>query len=366
MPMETWSDLPVRDRFRIKFYLDTNILAYLVDNTYSGLTQTINYLKNSEFADLVSSKYVIFEFVGIRKREHYLQKVLDKSKSSVSERVNISSLLKYKDNFNAPEVKFEDVQADIKTTVETELQNITTNFGIDYSANILHDSLLSPTFDINLSSKVSKEDSLVLTSAVWTDATTKESFVVLASNDQQFFESYDTSLLNPVFTSHGLTPPVIEHLRDIKLLSGTKVNLTDSNDDAILTTFLPSKLTELILAKNKSLYLGKTFPPAGAGFPTDAICFKLQPNTPLNNNIYLTIIGKNLDLIYSVKCPVTDFFNNSPTPIATYPFTNAAEVNIAFTPKDDATGTPLSLDAAIINRLREEGNLIFINPDGID
>lgn len=363
--MEPWSDLPVRSRFRIKFYLDTNILAYLVDNTYSGLTQTINYLKDSEFADLVSSKYVIFEFVGIRKREHYLQKVLDKSKSSVSGRVNLSSLLKYKDNFNAPEVKFEDVQADIKNTVEAELQSITNNFGIDYSANILHDSLLNPTFDINLSSKISKEDSLVLSSAVWADSTTKESFVVLASNDQQFFESYEPSLLNPVFSSHGLTPPVIEHLKDIKLASGTKVNLTDSNDDAKLITFLPSKLAALILAKNQSLFLGKTFPPAGVGFPADAICFKLQPNTELNNNIYLTIIGKNLDFIYSVKCPVVDFFYNSPTPIAIYPFTNAAEVNVAFTPKDNATGTPLSLNAAIINRLREEGNLIFINPDGI-
>jgi hypothetical protein len=363
--MEPWSDLPVRSRFRIKFYLDTNILAYLVDNTYSGLTQTINYLKDSEFADLVSSKYVIFEFVGIRKREHYLQKVLDKSKSGVSGRVNISSLLKYKDNFNAPEVKFEDVQADIKTTIEAELESITNNFGIDYSANILHDSLLNPTFDINLSSKVSKEDSLVLTSSVWTDATTKESFVVLASNDQQFFESYEPSLLNPVFASHGLTPPLIEHLRDIKLGSGTKVNLTDSNDDAKLTTFLPSKLIALILAKNQSLFLGETFLPAGAGFPTDAICFKLQPNTLLKNNIYLTIIGKNLEFIYSVKCPVADFFYNSLTPIATYPFTNATEVNVAFTPKDNATGTLLSLDAAIISRLREDGNLIFINPDGM-
>ena len=174
--MEPWSDLPVRERFRIKFYLDTNILSYLVDNTYSGLTLTMNYLKNSEFADLVSSKYVIFEFVGIRKREHYLQKVLQKSTSAAG-KVNISSLLKYKDNFNAPEVKFEDVQADIKLAVETEVQDITTNFGIDYSANILHDTLLNPTFEINLSSRVSKEDSLVLTSAVWSDATTKEEYV---------------------------------------------------------------------------------------------------------------------------------------------------------------------------------------------
>ncbi len=361
--METWSDLPVREQFRIKFYLDTNILAYLVDNTYSGLTLTMDYLKNSEFADLVSSKYVIFEFVGIRKREHYLQKVLQKSTSAAG-KVNISSLLKYKDNFNAPEVKFEDVQADIKLAVETEVQDITTNFGIDHSANILHDTLLNPTFDINLSSRVSKEDSLVLTSAVWSDAGTKEEYVLIASNDQQFIESYDAVSLNPVFAKHSLTPPIVEHLRDIKLQAGTKVNLTDATDDVHLPTFLPTKLKELIIGKNKSLLLGKTVPCGnGVGFPTDVVCFSLNPNTPLSNNVYLTIIGSDLDFIYSTKLPIASFWNQ--TEITAYPFQDAVATNISFRPMEDIEGTPTPIPVNIVNRLRETGNLVFINPDGI-
>lgn len=361
--METWSDLPVRERFRIKFYLDTNILSYLVDNTYSGLTWTMDYLKNSEFADLVSSKYVIFEFVGIRKREHYLQKVLQKSTSAAG-KVNISSLLRYKDNFNAPEVKFEDVLADIKLTVETEVEDIITKFGIDYSVNILHDNLLSPTFEINLSSRVSKEDSLVLTSAVWSDATIKEKYVLIASNDQQFIESYDTVLLNPVFAKHGLTPPIVEHLRDIKLQAGTKVNLTDATDDDQLPTFFPSKLKELIISKNKSLFLGKTVPCGnGAGFPTDLVCFSLNPDTTLSNDIYLTIIGRELDFIYSTKLPILSFWNQ--TEITVYPFQDASAINISFRPMDNSTSGTLPLPEATINRLRETGNLIFINPDGI-
>jgi len=361
--MEKWSDLPVRERFRIKFYLDTNILSYLVDNTYSGLTFTIDYLNNSEFADLVSSKYVIFEFVGIRKREHYLQKVLEKSKS-VAGKVNISSLLKYKDNFNAPEVKFEDVKAEIKLAVEKELKDITTNFGIDYSANILHDTLLSPTFEINLTSKISKEDSLVLISAVWSDTTTKEKYVLIASNDQQFIDSYDTDSLNPIFDRHGLTPPMVEHLRDIKLSSGTKVNLTDVADDAQLPIFLPTKLKELIIKRNESLFLGKTIHCGnGAGFPTNVVCFNLPANTDLNNNLYLTIIGKDLDFIYSTKLPVTDFFDQ--VSIAKYPLRKEEETSISFRPMENIDGTPSPIDADIVNRLRETGNLIFINPDGM-
>lgn len=361
--METWSDLPVRERFRIKFYLDTNILAYLVDKTYTGLTTTMDYLKNSEFADLVSSKYVIFEFVGIRKKEHYLQKVLQKSTSAAG-KVNISSLLKYKDRFDAPEVKFEDVQADIKLAVETEVRDITNNFGIDYNANMLHDTLLNPTFEITLSSKISREDSLVLTSAVWSDTTTKEEFVLIASNDQDFFKSYDAASLYPVFAKHGLTPPIVEYLRDIKLQGGTKVDLTATIDDVKLPTFLPTKLKELIIEKNKALFLGKTIHCGnGVGFPTNVVCFNLPENTDLNNNLYLTIIGQGLDFIYSTKLPVTDFFDQ--VSIANYPLRKAVTTDISFRPMEDIEGVPIPIPANIVTRLRETGNLVFINPDGI-
>lgn len=363
MPMEKWSDLPVRERFRIKFYLDTNILSYLIDNTYSGLTFTIDYLKNSEFVDLVSSKYVIFEFVGIRKREHYLQKVLQKSTSTSSGKVNLSSLLKYKDKFSASEVKFEDVQADIKLAVETEVQDITNNFGIEFNANILHDSLLNPTFEVNLSSRISREDSLVLISAVWSDLATKEDFVLIASNDQDFIESYNEVSLNQVFTNHGLTPPLVEHLRDIRINGGSKVNLTEAKDDIKLPNFLPTKLNELIIEKNKALFLGKTIHCGnGAGFPTNVVCFNLPENTELNTNLYLTIIGKDLDFIYSTKLPVTDFFDQ--VSIANYPLRKSVPTNISFKPMEDIGGVPTPIPLDIVRRLRETGNLIFINPDG--
>jgi hypothetical protein len=362
--MEAWSDLPVREPFRIKFYLDTNILSYLVDNTYSGLTLMMTYLKNSEFADLVSSKYVIFEFVGIRKREHYLQKVLQKSTSAVG-KVNISSLLKYKDRFNAPEVKFEDVQPDIKHAVETEVHEITDNFGIDYNTNILHDTLLFPTFEINLSSRLSREDSLVLTSAVWIDSTRKEKFVLIASNDQDFFDSYDENLLRPIFAKHGLTPPIVEHLKDLKLQNSTKVDLTMASDDVKLTSFLPSKLKELIIERNKTIFLGKTIHCGnGVGFPTNVVCFNLLANTELRNNIYLTIIGKDLDFIYSTKLPVAGFYDQ--VSIENYPFQKDVATNISFRPMEKVGEAVIPIAAEIVTRLRETGNLVFINPDSIE
>ncbi len=377
--MEPWSDQPF-EPFKIKFFLDTNILCDLVCGTYQGINFTISWLNNCAFADLVTSKYVIFEFLDVRKKMLYQEEVKrirdlnSKSNkkwwhfchffSKKKKSIDPNYLVRFKEEFRSKEVNFHTYKQKINSEVSQDLSFLRT-LNINYSDYLLHDDLLSPTKDLNLFSKLSREDSIVCISSIWPDDSTKESFVVLLTRDKPFVDSYNEIGLASVFSNYNLIPPIINHVKDFKLGVGKKVNLTDLNDDTKLPSFLPNKLTELIVEKNQSLFLGKTFPPSGAGFPSDAICFKLQPNTSLNSNIYLTIIGKNLDFIYSVKCSVSDFFYNSPTPISVYPFTITTEANIAFTPKEDSTGVKLSLTTSIINRLREEGNLIFINPDSM-
>lgn len=362
--MEPWSDLPVRNRFRIKFYLDTNILTYLVDNTYSGLSRTINYLKGSEFADLVSSKYVIFEFVGIRKREHYLREVVSNS-TSVAGQVNMSSLLKYKDDFSAPEVDFNTVKASIQQKVKQELEDITNNFEIDYGTNILHDDLLIPTFDITLTTKISRHDALMYVSSVWADTTLREEFVFLMSNDQTFVQNCADPDIDTALAASNLQKPQVEWLRSMQENNGHKLNLTVSADDVHLNAYLPNKLKELIIKKNRKYFLGKTIPCGnGTNFPTNVICFTLNENTPLNANLYLTIIGRDLDFVYSTKLPVASFWDQQE--ITVYPFQNAASTNISFRPLEyDGKGNQVPLPPGIITRLRETGNLVFINPDGM-
>jgi len=362
--MESWSDLPVREKFRIKFYLDTNILSYLVDNTYSGLTQTIDYLKGSEFADLVSSKYVIFEFVGIRKREHYLREVVKHSTSGTGQ-VNMSSLLKYRDDFNAPEVDFDSIKSSIKQKVMHELEDITNNFKIDYETNILHNDLLSPTFEIILTTKLSRHDALVYVSAVWADSSLKDEFVFLLSNDQYFVQNCDASEIKAALTSHNLHKPQIECLRSMQEKGNSKINLTDLSDDDKLNTYLPNKLKELIIEKNRKYFLGKTIHCGNSEtFPKNVICFSLNEKIKLESNLYLTIISKDLDFIYSTKLPVDSFWDQNE--ITVYPFQSETETNISFMPmEDDGIGNKVPLKETILNRLRETGNLIFINPDGI-
>ena len=185
--MENWSDQPVNE-FKIKFFLDTNILSFVLDNTYSGVTSTIQILGQSDFVDLVSSRFVIFELAGIRKREHYLREIVKAQGGTGT--LNMSSLLKYKDGFNAPEVEFSSIMAQIKQQVEQEIQTIINIHYIDYKGNVLHDELLEPTVEICLSSKISKEDSLVLISSLLPEKQKPEVAISLITKDKQFSEAY--------------------------------------------------------------------------------------------------------------------------------------------------------------------------------
>jgi hypothetical protein len=378
--MENWSDQPI-EPFRVKFFLDTNILCDLVSNSFRGVNYAISWLSSCDFADLNTSKYVMFEFLDVRKKLLYLEEVerlkmleLNSKKKWWHFRHSIfkhkktydpNKLVRYKENYGYRQLEFHAYKSTISERIKNDIIELE-NLNIQYLDNLLHDKLLAPTKELNLYSKLSREDSIVTISSIWPDESSKEAFLVLLTRDKPYVESYNEINLGVIFESHALNPPILNHIGDIKLLNGSKVNLTDTNDDNKLEAFLPNKLKELIIQKNDSLFLGKTFTPTGDRFPSDAMSFKLKSNAQLRNNIYLIIIGKDLDFMYSIRKPVSDFYHNSASPIADYPFSNFEESNVAFTPKDDTTGISLSLETHIINRLREDGNLVFINPDGLE
>jgi hypothetical protein len=111
------------------------------------------------------------------------------------------------------------------------------------------------------------------------------------------------------------------------------------------------------------MFLGYTYVPDDLSTsPANCVDFKLQANTSLNNNAYLTIIGRNLDFVYNVKVPIQEFWNNSR--IQTYPFNHNETRNISFTSFDyDENDNVIPTNPEIINRLRENGHLVFLQPD---
>ncbi len=358
--MESWSDEPYR-QFKIKIFLDTNILTCIVDKTHDGLSKSIDILKSLEFVDLVSSTFVAFEFAGIRKREHFLRQVILKSASSSSGHFNYSSIFQIRNNFQSEDVKFEDIQPDIQKSVEDEIEDIINSYEINYSNNIFHKELYKPTLDICLNSRVSKEDSFVLISAILPQPGSPEKNVTILTKDKDFIKSYYEFPLDSIFSKYGLTEPNILDIRNIKLSSGRNINLLQ-NIIINLTKFWKDKILELIQMYNKDKFLGLTFTPKGATFPKDVICFTLPSNTQLNSNIYVSIIGHNLDFIYTTKFRVEDFWNNGS--IGTYPFISQKDAYISFKIfefDDGAQSTPLPISQ--INKLRENGNLVFIHDD---
>jgi len=358
--MDALNNFTVRERFRVKLYLDTNILVYLVDDSYSGVTKAFEYLKQSKFADLLSSRYVIFEFVEVRKREHFFRKVL-----SSSQKPNVSSLLKYKDDYKSQDIEYISVKDDINTVVFQELESITNDWGIIYHRNILHDDLLAPTFSITLKTRISRHDALMMVSSVWSAVDSRESFMYLLSNDETFVQNCSEADVESILSEYNLKKPFVESLRKLKLANGTTVNLTIALDDDKLATFLPTKLKELIILKNQDYYLGNTIK-CGVNFPNDVICFGLVEDKVLNQNIYLTIIGKDLDFVYNTKISLSNFWNQAQ--IASYPFQSNTQTNISFELKepDDTGGELKSLPPELLTKIKETGNMIFINPDGLD
>jgi hypothetical protein len=358
--MEAWSDQPLSP-FRIKFFLDTNILSDIVDGTYSGLNIAIEYLKNSLFTDLISSRYVVFEFIDVRKKLLYLDEV-NKAKG-ITKRHDANSIIRYKEHFERAEVDFHAFKTGMQSQIENELATIVEDLGIIFDENLLHDNLLNPTKEINLFTKISREDGLILISSIWPEESQKESFVVLLTRDKPFVDSFNEINLQPIFDFHDLNSPIVEYIESMQLNGNYHLNLTEKINDPQIADYLLNKLKELLIIKNRQFFLGKTIHPGnGPEFPLNVVCFRLEPNIPLFSNIYLTMIGKDLDFVYTTRLSISSFWNQ--IPILNYPFQNDQPTNISFRPEEENNGVRNPLPQNICNKLRETGNLVFINQDG--
>jgi hypothetical protein len=358
--MMAWTDSPVNSAFRVKFFVDTNILSYLIDNTYEGLTGFLDLSKKCVFVDLVSSKYVIFEYVGVRKREHYLRKVAASSKISTKGEINFSSLLNLRNvnSFSAPEVEFDDIVSDIKTDVENELLLISSDYGIDFGYSNLNEKQMKPTFDVCLSSKISNQDSLVLVSSIFPNEENVNESVVLLTNDDAFSKSLTTSL-ETVINNHGLHAPEIKHISKIENNFNLKMEITIER----LTEEFNKCVISLIQKKNKDFFLGKTFSPIDINFPSNILPFKLAQEGKIKQGVYATVVSSQLDFIYTSKTKVTFWHNGSPAEDG-FVFTNDADCNISYKIEEyDDENQPLVVPPELMNALRTEGNLVFIHPD---
>jgi len=348
---------------RIKIALDTQILAYLVDNTYPSLNQFIKTLSENPFVDLVCSKFAIYEFIGIRKLENYLRCLVTATQNNGGA-VNFSSAIKYKSEFDSPELKYIDAYKDVKNEVEKELQLIYDDFGIIYENINIHNELWKPHQDLVLSTKTSKEDSLLLLSTIYPDTLFKEEFLILFTNDSQFYNSfYDSKwedIQNNFFENHSLTKPQIHNLKSCKLLDSTAINFTETNENDKIISFANNFVFEQIHKKNISTSLGKTINCAcSTELKKQFLCFNLEEGKELIENLYISILTKDF-FIYNHPMKLSAFYCHGKIdlPYRANTEEKSKEISIKLTNEDGS-----NLEEQIMNIITESGNFVFIHQD---
>lgn len=358
--METWSCTPVKD-FKTTFFVDTNILCYLIDETYPLLNEFIKYLKNSPIIELISSEYVLLEFIGVRKREHYLREALSQAQA-LGKSINFSSLLKYHNQFSLQEVDFHSLLPQIRTNVETEKDRISSEFGIIFKSGF-HKDLFNPTSDICLSTKISKEDSLVLVSSILPNGGDINQNVIFLTNDTDFhswfYEKEVETNIDTIFQQHDIPKPDLQHVKKIKGDNEQRHNLTENVDLNDIIGSLNAYIKKNLIQKLDKLYIGTSFKPRDKGIPDDCICLEANSSNPIINNKHITIIGNDIDFAYNIENKVSFWNNGKEIP------------EKGFTPTDDNNHLSFKLQiddsiqekSTILAKLRDVGHLIFVHPD---
>lgn len=337
-----------------KVFLDTNILSYLIDGTFPSLNKLLQSLRGTCLFDLISSDYCKSEFVGIRKREHYLRLSVQQAMKG-NNSLNFSSLLKYHNQFGSVEVPFESIIDQIRDNVKAELQKITTDFGIDFSCT-LHAGLTNLANEVCLNSKISKEDSLVMVSSIIPSSGIKYDNVILVTHDNDFVKWYNEepakSKINSCFTGNSLSEP---YFIDSKNVFGHNLD-KEVNPENVIPDFL-----NWFIDRFKDFYIGKTIVPIPE-CPQDSFAIKAEINKSIHQGSYVFVVGRELDYMYAIP-NVLDFYHKGASIEDGYCFTSKADnILSARISYNDIDFESTEIYNEILQSLREEGNWLFYLP----
>lgn len=352
--MEQWS--AQLEKFRVNFFLDTNILCYLIDDTYPSLTEFIKTLSEMPVVSLYSSQYVMAELLEVRKKENYFHEVLERSKKD-GRFINISSFIKYNKRYEIPDYHYEgDLAKAVKELVDKDIDKITRDFKISFE-NSFNEKLLTPMKGICLSTKISREDSLVLVSSVYKNSVEEVSErVVLLTGDQDFYDWATNSKdeISSVFTE-GKTPE-IEHIATIGSnfpgFAGGTQSLKGKIDD--IKELAIRYVMSCLMDTYKDTYIGKVTIRECPGAPRNLIAFK--SNVQLNSQeLYLVVLSQTLSFVYCPQ-PVSKLCHCG-HPIA-LPFVPVEGNSIVTFVCDEK-------EKEVFDSVNNEGNLVFIHPDSL-
>lgn len=350
--MENWS--AQLEKFKINFFLDTNILCYLIDNTYPSLTTFIGELAKMPIVSLYSSEYVLSEFIGVRKQEGYFQEALSRSNNGGAH-INLASFINNNKKFDIPNYPYRDLADSVKARVESDINRIVHDFNIQFNCNF-NDKILLPMQYVCLSTRISREDSLVLVSSVYKNGVeTIPDKVILLTNDHDFHKWAIESKneIENAFVAQGLNAPDIEHLSSVGKAApdlGSEKNLIGIVEDVV--DFSKRYIKRCFMSSFSQGYIGKVVIRDCPNPPRHMIGIKVSV-PQLTNGIYMAILSESLSFVY---CPTNkpDFYHCGQS-IGESFMAQEGDDFVTFICDED--------DDEIFNSVNREGNLVFIHPD---
>lgn len=353
--MKEWSQ-QYTERMKVSFFLDTNILSYLVDNSYPKLNALISQIKDLCLCELISSEFVEYEFMGIRKKERYFRTVLRQDDSQNCSMINISSLLKNHNKFECPEIDFYGAIPNIKKAVENDIEKVTSDYGILFTC-VFHSNLYAPIRNFCLSSKISKEDSFVLISAIFPQDNSHNEICYILSNDKDFCSWYteaDEKIgLSSIYEEYSLEKPIIIYTRNAwnkNLIGGEEVNIND----------VKSCILKELKNRLNIFFLGESIKPTGEGCPRGVFALKVEKEKKVFNNMYITIVSKDLDFLITTNTTVQFWHCNRPVDTGTS-FTGGDNIVTFEFEKSKNMSDEVYQD--ILLSIREEGHYVFYHTD---
>jgi hypothetical protein len=242
----------------------------------------------------------------------------------------------------------------------SELLTISDNLNIIFDDHVLHEKLIVPTSELVLRTKLSREDSLVLTSSVTPQKDQYLSYVVILTLDRQFSTAARTinSDIIDLFSHPLAGVPQIMNGHNLQCKEGgTMIDLT-INEDHIkerVHCIWRDIILELIKDKNKSNFGGYTYRYGERGDSAKCVYFKLTTEQKtLIKSSSLCIIPPSLTSQVIISVPEKDFYWNHNKIINILP--QELENNqVSFMPQDI---TPEQLEI-----VRQENCLVFYFDD---
>lgn len=335
----------VDDRYKVHIYLDTNILVDYVEKTNKILNCSLDFLSANPFAILRSSHYVEYELAEVRKKRLFYHKVKGVYPSKGE------SLASIKQTWELDGHKYEDYREEITQEVISNMELIEENLHVRFDDHVLHDRLISPTRDICLATKVSREDSMVMVSCMFPSPDERLDFCALLSNDKQYISAMDDNKANilSVFERYGINPP---YCLNAKALDNghSLLNIEDANQKTPqdITVFWQQLLLLLIRKKNESNYLGHTIKPGKSERASSLVFVDIEdPNKELLDSEDLIIVSNDLSCTIEIAKDFNFWDNVSAVQL---PHRNEKDTKYSFKPNIVEDALPL---------IQQKGNLVF-------